>query len=292
MNKYIFVNTFQNIKRSGWRPYAVIFMLTVTFLILGILMAVMFTSQSIADYFIKKPEVIGFFRDDVTELEILDFKRELETLPEVAEVRYVSKEQAMKNFLESNKDNQEVIEAVTINVFPAHLNVKANSLDGIFVVSDYFKSKQEVSDVLDSEYILGTLKKIVFGIQVFGTALLVIFSISTVFIIFLTIGITVYSQKQELIVMKLVGASDGFVRMPYLLQSVIYTILAALISSLILVPLIMLKYNDLLTLLVGDLNIRKIDTETVFMGFGFMLVFGFVLSFFSSYVATKRYINY
>lgn len=292
MNKYIFLNTFQNIKRSGWRPYAVIFMLTVTFLILGILMAVMFTSQSIADYFIKKPEVIGFFRDDVTELEILDFKRELETLPEVAEVRYVSKEQAMKNFLESNKDNQEVIEAVTINVFPAHLNVKANSLDGIFVVSDYFKSKQEVSDVLDSEYILGTLKKIVFGIQVFGTALLVIFSISTVFIIFLTIGITVYSQKQELIVMKLVGASDGFVRMPYLLQSVIYTILAALISSLILVPLIMLKYNDLLTLLVGDLNIRKIDTETVFMGFGFMLVFGFVLSFFSSYVATKRYINY
>jgi cell division transport system permease protein len=292
MNKFILSSTILNIKRSGWRAYAVIFMMTVTYMILGVLLTVMFTSQSIAQYFIQKPEIIGFLGDTIPEQEILEIKQTIETFGEVAEVKYISKEEAMASFLEDNKDNKDVIEAVTVNVFPAHLNVRVKDLKSVSIIADYFKSNDKFTDVLASEDVLETLNKIVMTIQVIGLSLLIVFSVSTVLIILLSIGITVFSQKNEIIVMKLVGASDKFVRTPYILQSIIYTLIAVFITLLLLVPLLLLKYDSLLRTLVGDLSIRSLSYYDLFIGACVMLAFGIFLSYFTSYFATRRYIKY
>ncbi|PJA40342.1 hypothetical protein CO178_02360, partial [candidate division WWE3 bacterium CG_4_9_14_3_um_filter_34_6] len=116
MNNSIFHRTITNIKRSGWRAYAIVFMMTSTFLVLGVLLTVLYISQTLAGYFMQKPEVIGFFNDEVTEEQILETKRNLESMDIVAEVKYVSKEMAMQSFLQDSKDNQEIIEGVTVNV--------------------------------------------------------------------------------------------------------------------------------------------------------------------------------
>lgn len=290
MNKII-ADTFQNIRRSGWRAYFVIFMMTATFVILGLLMTVLFISRSVAAYFAQKPEVIGFFKDEITEEQILEVKRDLEAKDFVAEVRYISKENAMKSFLEENKDNQEVIEAVTVNVFPAHLNVKAIDLDSIPKVADYFQNNQSISDVLASENVLSTLQKIVEGIKIFGVSLFAIFTIATIFIIFLTISITVYSHKDEIQVMKLVGATNSYVRVPYLLQSSIYGLAAVLISGIILIPLMLIKYDSTINFVFGELEVAKMGVEVLSIGIAIELIFALLLTLFSSFLATKRYIN-
>jgi len=292
MNNSIFHGTITNIKRSGWRAYAIVFMMTSTFLVLGVLLTVLYISQTLAGYFMQKPEVIGFFNDEVTEEQILETKRNLESMDIVAEVKYVSKEMAMQSFLQDSKDNQEIIEGVTANVFPAHLNVKAVSLDKIAEVADYFKSNPMISDVLAAESVISTLEKIVIGIQVFGGLLLMIFTFSTIFIIFMAIGITVYSQKNEIIVMKLVGANNWYVRAPYIYQGIFFTLISIVISSAILIPILLTQYESIMYVGLGGLNIANMTWQIILTGLGVEIVFGILLSTLSSYFATRRYINY
>ncbi len=291
MNSSILKRTIQNIRRSSWRAYAVVFMMTVTFIILGLLMTLIYGTQRLAVYFEQKPEVIGFFKQEVTEEQILEVKRELESFDYVAEVAYVSKDQAMEAFMEENIDNPDILSSVTVNVFPAHLNVKSISLENIPEVANYFRTNDLIEDVLASENILETLGKVVLGIQIFGLSLLTVFTISTIFIIFLTVGITVYSHKEELIVMKLVGAGNWYIRAPYLAQSLIYALLGVFFASLLLLPLLLAQYKNIMSGLLGDLNVVDLDVFSLSVGTGIMVIFAILLAAFSSYFATRRYIN-
>ncbi len=291
MNNAVFKRAISNIKRSGWRAYAVVFMMTITYVILGVLLTIIYVTQSIASYFIQKPEVIGFFKDGVTEEQISEVKKEIEQNPYVVEVRYVSKEDAMKAFIEENKNNQDVVEGVTVNVFPAHLNVRSASLDNIPDIANYFRNSDLISDVLASENFISTLKKVVWGIQGTAAALLVVFTISTVFIVFLTIGMTIYSHKNELVVMKLVGATKGYIRSPYMLQSILYSLIALFISLIILLPILATQYNNMMDMLLGDLQAPQMNVQVLVIGVAIELVFALVLAIFSSFLATRRYID-
>jgi len=291
MNNQILKRALQNLKRSGWRAYAVIFMMSVTFVILGILLTIMYTSQNLVNYFVQKPEVIGFFNDDVSEEQILNLKKEIETKDFVAEVTYRSKEEAMKSFLEANKEDENLVNSVTSNPFPAHLNVKAKSLDQLPMISEIFNNSDLIYRVESLEGVVDTLKMIVFGIQAVALTLLIIFTISTFIIIFLTVGITIYAHKNEIIIMKLVGATNWYVSAPYFIQSSIYAIISVMISSAILIPILYTQYGYLLSTLVGGLSISGISAQILAIGVAIELLFALLLAFFSSYFATRRYIN-
>lgn len=287
----LFKRAFSNIKRSGWRNYLLVSMMTVTYLILGLLLIVLYTTQNVVNYFVQKPEVVGFLKSDATEDQILTLKRDLENRSYIAEIRYVSKEEAMKSFIEENKNNKELIEDVSANVFPAHLNIKSNDLNSVDKILKDLKSTNLVEDVIASEDILATLRKIIFGIQVVGFSLLGIFAVCTIFVIFLTIGISVYSYKNEMIVMKLVGATNWYVRAPFILQSVIYTLLAVFIASVILIPAVLIYYQNTIKEILGNVGNFNISPEILLMGLGIMLLFGLFLSVTTTYFATRRYIR-
>ncbi|PJA40343.1 hypothetical protein CO178_02365 [candidate division WWE3 bacterium CG_4_9_14_3_um_filter_34_6] len=149
-----------------------------------------------------------------------------------------------------------------------------------------------ISDVLAAESVISTLEKIVIGIQVFGGLLLMIFTFSTIFIIFMAIGITVYSQKNEIIVMKLVGANNWYVRAPYIYQGIFFTLISIVISSAILIPILLTQYESIMYVGLGGLNIANMTWQIILTGLGVEIVFGILLSTLSSYFATRRYINY
>lgn len=282
---------FQNIKRSGWRAFVIIFIMFFTFLILGLQLVVMYFSQELAKYFVEKPEVIGFFKDGVTEEQIQAVKNEIGNIDYVVEVRYISKEEALKSFIEENKDDREIIESITVNPFPAHLNVKVNSLDRVSNMADFFRSNELIDKVIASEKILETLRRIVLGIQILGFGLLSIFSFTTFVILFLTVGLTVYAQKDEIRVMKLVGASNWYIRLPFLFQSAVYGFVASIISTAIVAGLLFWKYNEIASNLLGKDSIPNISIEIIALGTIIQITFALVLSLFSSYIATKRYIS-
>ena len=288
----VFKKAFANVTRSGWRAFMITFMMTITYTMLGLLLLVLFFSTQLARFFVEKPEIIGFFNDGVEEKRILEIKNELENKPFVVEVSYISKEEALESFIEENKDNQEVLENLTVNPFPAHLNVKVDSLDRIEEIANYFSNNDQISDVIDSLGVVDTLRKIVTGIQIFGIGLLVIFSFATFMFVFLAIGLTIYSQRDELRVMKLVGASNWYTRGPYIVQSLLYGIVSSLIACLIVGAFIYFQYNNVVSSLLGALEVKGISLQDIIIGFSIQIAFAVFLSWLSSYIATKRYISY
>jgi cell division transport system permease protein len=291
--KHLLARTFTNIKRSGWRSYAIVFMMTITFLILGVLLTVIYTSSNIAKFLIGNIEVIGFFKDGVSEEQILQVKRDVEGLDYVSSVRYVSKEEAMKSFLEENQDNPDVVASVTTNPFPAHLNVKVLTLDKSEAASSFLKEKTDlIESVDDSKDFLVALNNIVLGIQIVGLILLVVFTLSTFFVIILAIGLSIYTYRNELIIMKLVGATNWYVRAPYVMQSFIFSFISILIASLIWGPVVATQYNKVMSQVTGGMEISNITINTILLGILIEFIFGFILALFSSYLATRRYIRY
>jgi len=289
----IFKRTFVNIKRSGWRAYGVIFMMTTTYFMLAFLMVITYTSSRLADNLAKQLEVIGFFKENVTEEQILSVKQSLDAKPFITETKYVSKEDAMASFLKENKDNRDVIEAVTVNVFPAHLNVKTVSLDNLSDVAKLFRSNNLIEDVLVPDSFKSTIQNIVTDIQVISGILLTIFVTSTIFIIFLTIGITIYSHKDEIVIMKLVGATNNYVRMPYILQSLIYSLTSVIIALAVVTPIMIIKFNSYVGTRFG-FELSKavnLDVYVILIGVGIELLFAILFAILSSYFATRRYIN-
>lgn len=292
MNSNLFKRTIQNIKRSSWRAYAVVFMMTVTFVILGLLLTLIYGTRHIALYIEQQPAVIGFFKEGVTEEEILEVKRDLETKDYVTEVSYVSKKEAMESFLQRYADNPEILANIQVNVFPAHLNVKATTLDYTPEISNYFRTNDLIDQVQAlEETSLNKLHQIVFSLQVFGISLLIVFSISTVLIVFLTIGITVYSHKEELIIMKLVGASNSYIRSPYIVQGIVYSLLATLAAIAIIAPLVFIYFDPIMQVLIHPYYLTGLGLSEISIGAGIIVFFAILLAAFSSYFATRRYIN-
>ncbi len=282
-----------NIQRSGWRAFAIIFMMTVTYVIMGLVLFVLLSANYLAQYFTQKPEIIGFFKDGITEEQMSKVKNDLENLSYVVDVKYISKEDALRSFIEKNQNKKDLIESITVNPFPAHLNVKVNTLDKINDVAELFRTNESIERTIASEKVIETLQYIVIGIQLFAIGLLSVLSIATFLIIFLTIGITIYSLKDEIIVMKLVGATNAFVRMPFILQSIFYGIVSSIIGSSIVIALAFLfRFNNDFVKVANELHFPVISPQILFIGIAIEVVFAILLSTISSYIATKRYISY
>lgn len=294
MTNNLFARAITNIKRSKFRSTVLIVMMTLTFLTSGFLLIIIYTSHLAVTYIAQKPEVQGFFNEDITTEEIMKIKSDIQEKDYVFDVKYISKDQAMRSFLESTKKNKDLQEGLTADMLPEHLNIRVKNLDDISRAKQDLEATGKVSDILtpedDNGDTITTLKQIVFGVQAIGVGLLTIFTITTVFIILLTIGITVYSQKNEMLILKLVGASNWYVRSPYLFQTIIYMLISMAISSAILLPLVYLKFDVVLKYLLGQLSDVTVDPLVIAIGVASQLAFGLFIAVVSTYLATKRYI--
>lgn len=282
-----------NIYYSGrFRSWGILFIMTMTFLAFSILMTVVYTSSMIASYLSQKPEVIGFFKDSVTEDQITELKKSVESNSFVYEVRYISKDEAMKSFLEENKDKKELIASVTSNPFPAHINIKANSLESIDEVANLLHAKDEYFEKIDdSHQFLAKLTAIVRGIQIITFGILLVFIICTAFVVMLGMALNVYAQKAEIVIMKLVGATNWYVISPFIVLNMILAAASAIIAFAIVGPVVFYYYPKLIEVLVGNISSIPMNLQILGSGFMILIVFGLLLSFSVSYIAAKRYIR-
>jgi len=282
-----------NIYSSGkFRSVGILFIMTVTFMAFAVLMTVVYTSAQIATYLSQKPEVIGFFKDSVEESKILELKKELETKDFVFEVKYVSKDDAMKSFLEENKDKKELIASVTSNPFPAHLNVKADSLTDISKVADVLKQKGDLFEKIDDSHeFLAKLTSIVRGIQIITLGILFVFILCTAFVVMLGMALNVYAQKAEIIIMKLVGATNWYVISPFIVLNLILATISSLITFVVIGFVVFYYYPKFIEILIGNISQIDMNLQILSIGFIILLVFGWLLSFSVSFLAAKRYIR-
>lgn len=241
--KRIFTFAVNDFSRNKGISLAAIFVLIVTIM----LVTGLFFFHGIASYLTSqiqnKIDVTAYFKEDTSEQDILKVKDEiLKMSPDIKNIEYVSKEQALRIFNEKHKDSAVLIKAleeVGDNPFLPSLNITTNGdpsqyeeVSTILQTSDFSKLVDKV-DFLQKRDTIEKVYSITSNINRFGLLFGIILIIVAMLVVYNTIKLAVDSSKEEISTMRIVGASNWFIRGPFIIQGMIYGVVAFLVCILL-----------------------------------------------------------
>jgi cell division transport system permease protein len=241
-----------------------------------------------------------YFNPEIAESEILSAQVFLENIPEVKEVKYVSKEKAMEDFKADHADDQTIQESLTDltdNPLPASLVVKADNLEDYQNIITQFESSEfnkyaQNKNFSDHKYIIDRLSSVTKKIYMIGLVVSIIFIIFSIVMVFNTIRIAIYSHREELSIMRLVGATNWFIRAPFFLEAILYALVASIISMTLLYPLVMMVSPFINHLFEGyDFDAIYYFQHYLWEIFALQLFTSLILSAGSSMLAIGRYLK-
>ncbi len=229
-----------NFWRNRWLSLASTLIMTLTLLIITLFVVMTIVVGKTTDRIRSKIDVSVYFKDSATTQEISDLQQKIAARPDVKEVRYISKEEAL-DIWDQQQKNQRIKELVTAeeNPLPRSLTIKTNNPDNLQQIVDYVSDPQ-FSNLIhkvsyeDNKQIIDKLLAITSFIKKIGWLFSIVFIIASVLVILNTIRLTIFTRKDEIEIMRLVGASDRFIKVPFIIEGVVYGFLACILAQVVL----------------------------------------------------------
>jgi len=288
---------FTNFWRNGWLSVATIIVMTLSLFIVSLTLAVGFVSKGALSGISEKVNISVYFNPDVEEKRILEIKDDLVKYREIKSIEYVSKDQALDELKALNNEKVlQAIEEVGENPLLSSLVIKANLPEQYEIIAkavenSNFRDELNQVNYASNKAVIERLNKVVRLLERVGLILGSLFILLAVLITFNTIRITIYAHKQEFEIMRLVGASNLYVEMPFIFEGIFYGISAAILSFIS----ILLAYWYIISVaqkIASDDAIAFMRiTDGWFSLFGVLLLSGIVLGVISSSIAIRRYLK-
>ena len=288
----------QSFRRNALLSVATIIIMVLALLVFqGLIMFNVITNTAITSLQ-DKIDISVFFKSNVPEDDILKLSRSLESLKEVKSVEYISRDKALEIFKEAHKDDPNISQALDVvanNPLLASLNIKAHDPNDYGAIISYlsgddFKSIIDKVPDVKSRSAIDRLNAIVNVVERIGFGLTIFLAITAIIITFNTIRLAIYSNREEIGIMRLVGASNIFINGPYVVEVIMFGIFAAVISMLITAPFITLLTPYLLTFIPG-MNLENYFYGNLLVLLGYQLLFGIFLGIISAVIAIRRYLR-
>lgn len=246
-----------------------------------------------------------FLNNDVTDAQAQQFADAIRKQPNVAKVDYLNKQAAFQSFLKQNAGNTSVIQAAqqatnpvpaTIHVFPSDLN-KIKPIQQFLVKPGNAKlqTKDSPSYQGDRKEAIDNITHATNVLREIGIVAVILFAVISALIIFNTIQMAIFNRRDEIQIMRLLGASTNYIRGPFIVESIIYGILAAAISVLIVHAAFVAASSALQASSLGllDINYAHVYFVNHFVGFlTLQMAIGMILGAASSTIATRRYLKF
>ncbi len=304
-----FGTNFKRILRSGltdfWRnsfvSLASIMVLTITLFIIGALMFLNGLVGNFISYVKDKVDVNVYFSTTAPEDAILAVQKDLEALPEVASVTYTSRDEALTAFKARHQDDQLTLQALnelSDNPLGATFAIKAKDPSQYESIAQFLDARSQNADgtaLIDkvnyaqNKTIIDQLNKIIKYVGRLGVFIIAIFSIASILITFNTIRLAIYTSREEISVMRLVGASNAYIRGPFVFEGMLYGIIAAAITLAAFYPITWWLRTTTLTVFNGDIFSYYASQFLVF--FAVLVGSGVVLGALSSWLAVRKYLT-
>jgi cell division transport system permease protein len=298
--------TFKRIIKFGWQGFwreketsaSTIFILFITLTLISFLFSLKFFSQYLISLTEKKADVSIYFKEETSEDEILGLEEELKKLSEVKEVEYISKEKALEEFRQRHKENpvlMETLAEVGINPFLAALNIKAWGMADYekivnFLTNSPFKEAIAKIDYFERKGVIEKIFQTNANLEKTVLILSLIFGIISILVLFNTIRLAIFNQSQEIKIQRLVGASNWFIRGPFIVQGMISGIFAFFLSFSIF-SLVLWFLSPKIENLAPGFNLWEIFQTQFWNLFLIQLLTGIGLGVFSSLLAIRKYLR-
>ena len=290
MLRRIFRNAFLGIIRHSGLSIVSVLVITLTFGATSTFALFAFGAGKIIDYYESRALVTAFFEDSASEEQVLSLRDELLRRQGVMEVTYTSKEQAFSIYSEQFKDKPELLESIPTNILPASLDVRTSSLDDLPGVAEFFEGNELVEEVAFYQDVVERFKSLVTATRASLLGLVGVFSLISVMVVLITIGLIIHSMAEEIKIMSILGATKSYIRLPFIIQGAVYGLIAAVISGGILTLIIPVIFPYVRTFFS---NVPLPDPSVLFQVGVVALeaVAGIVIGSIGSWLAVNRYLR-
>lgn len=300
--KRITKSGFLNFARSGIVSWAAVLVTTITLSVIVIIILLQSVLYFSLNQIKDKVDVTIYFNVGSPEDKILALKQSIEKLPEVAAVSYTSASAALKLFRDRHSDDYPTIAAldeINTNPLGGYLNVKAKEISQYESIANFLKGDNALvlgsANIIDkvnynqNKLVIDRLNTIISGAQKLGFLVTLILVIISIIITFNTIRLTIFISKEEIGVMRLVGASKTRVQGPFMVEGAIYGIIATIITMLLFWPATAWMGRNMTSFL--GLNLYNYYLSNFFQIFAIILLSGILLGTISSFIAARKYLN-
>jgi len=296
-------NGFVSFGRNIWLAIAAIAMMTTTLTILLFAVVASATFNHTISDITSHIDVSVYLKDSVTDSQRSSLIKEIKGLDNVKSVNYLSKSQALINYEKTNANNKDLLAAIseTDNPLPASLDIKPkdpNQLQSFktFLDKPDVKSLQSepTSYSGDRKAAIDNITRATHFFQEAGVVGIIVFILISILIIFNTIRMAIFNRRDELVIMRLLGASPAFIRGPFIVETMLYGAVAASISLIVCATLFKVASSTLQASTLGLLDIsysNRFFTSHLFTILLTQIAVGILIGAASSYIATRRYLK-
>lgn len=255
--------------------------------LLGLFLVVLINANRLAERWSNRMEVVAYIKEGISKERLAGIEEEIKNLPEVRDVRFVSKEEALVSLKKELAEDSSILDGLDGNPLPASFFVSLKegfqNSAGIKGATGKLKEMTSIEEVQYGGEWLERFSVLISAVKFGGAALAIVLILSTMMIISNTIRLTIHTRTDEIEVMRLVGATPLFIKTPFFIEGVILgAIGSALAIGAVVIVYGVIEYNfsnDLKLLFGGDINLLPYQAVIVLFTFG--ISFGLIGSVFS-----------
>ncbi|MCA9390323.1 permease-like cell division protein FtsX [candidate division WWE3 bacterium] len=283
-------NTLQHVRRNIWHAITAIMVMTLTLFIASLLALILYTSDQILLHLENKLEVTAFFTENTQEDYILSLQQEIEQTGKAEEVRYISQKEALEIYREQNADTPELLEFVTADILPASLSVSAKQLNDLDDLAQRLSDDERVERIIYQQDVVDSFRTWSLRIRTIGLILSGFLITVTILILLVVVSLNIADFGKEIEIMRLVGASSWYIRWPFILDGMLFGLIASVFSTIgmyILMP----YFEEIVRQLVSGISLfpnQLLVTAYVFIG---SLILGTILGVVGSAIAIYRHLK-
>lgn len=285
--------------RNGFVSLAAVLIMVITLFVMAVLIVSGAALQSTLEQLTNKVDVNVYFTTNATEEQVTRVKQDIERLPEVASVVYTSREQALAEFRERHQNEQVTIQALdqlSENPLGASLAIRAQETSQYASIAQFLESQQGTDSVISkvnfyqNKTAIDRLTNIIETSRTIGIASAIFLAAASVLIAFNTIRLAIYTARDEIGVMNLVGAGHWYVRGPFVIAGILYGLIAGIIVLIVLYPLA-IWLGPASEAFFGNFNVFDYYADSFPILFLQIVGLGIALGAISSFLAVRRYLR-
>lgn len=287
-----------NFWRNGWVSFATVLVMVLTLFVAGSLILSNVILTSVLDTLEKKVDITVYFKLDAPEDDILAVRNSLITLGEVSSVEYVSRADALRHFEERHRENALITQSLQElgeNPLGASLNVQATDPSHYEAISNFLEANA-LNSILDkinfrqNQFVIERLSSILQTSRRVGIAASLLLCGVAFLVAFNTIRMAIYTSREEIKVMKLVGASNWYTQGPFLVEGFLHGFFASIIATLAFFP-ITYWLSPKAKAFFGGPDLSIYYTTHILEFFLVLFLGGVVIGIVSSSIAIRRYLR-
>ncbi len=305
--------TFQRVIKAGFTSFfrnglvsvATVLVMSLSMFMLGTVLIGSIFLGGVISNIQDKVDISVYFKPDSSEADILSFKQSLSGSPDVKSVSYISRDEALKSFMDRHKGDELVlrsIEAVDSNPFSASINIKSEDPSRYEAITQFIEKSQYLNLVdkdssggykityRQNQAAIDKLSLMLSTIKKIGLSMSLILGLIALVVSYNTVRLAIYNSKDEISVMQLVGATRFFIRGPFLIEGLIHGIISSVFTVGIFYPLLWWAGQKTAGVF-GGLNVFDYFSSNIFQVSAILFGVSILLGVGSAFVATRRYLR-